>query len=470
MTIDSCPQRGSDLFVSPDIIRAHFSAEMSIMYQNEVPLYGDLLALVADVNSDTLAKNVQLRERVRNNGSAGRLDCERHGAIRVGTAEELRTLRRLFAVMGLYPVGYYDLAPAGIPVHSTAFRPITDAGLEASPFRVFTSLLRLDLVEDASVRARATEILSRRQIVLASTVSLIDRSESQGGLTASDAARFIAEAVSVFRWQGAAAVDIETYASFNKVHRLVADVVSFRGPHINHLTPRTLDIDEAQAVMRQRHIPAKARIEGPPHRAVPILLRQTSFHALEERVQFVGDSGTGTHTARFGEIEQRGAALTRRGRHLYDRLLASVVDTPSEDYDQRLIQVFEAFPDSEDELRDAGLAYFRYSLTKSGLAAARQDRVSGDLSSLIEAGFVSAEPLTYEDFLPVSAAGIFRSNLSGFDAPANLSVSSSQAQFEADLGTAVADPFELYETAERRSLDRLAEHFPAASLTPVQHG
>jgi uncharacterized glyoxalase superfamily metalloenzyme YdcJ len=29
----------------------------------------------------------------------------------------------------------------------------------------------------------------------------------------------------------------------------VADVVSFRGPHINHLTPRTLDIDAAQAAM-----------------------------------------------------------------------------------------------------------------------------------------------------------------------------------------------------------------------------
>ena len=30
---------------------------------------------------------------------------ERHGAIRVGTATELATLARLFAVMGMQPVG-----------------------------------------------------------------------------------------------------------------------------------------------------------------------------------------------------------------------------------------------------------------------------------------------------------------------------------------------------------------------------
>ena len=54
--------------------------------------------------------------------------------------------------------------------------------------------------------------------------------------------------------------------------------------------------------------------------AVPILLRQTSFKALEEPVLFAGEH-KGTHTARFGEIEQRGVALTPKGRELYDRLL-----------------------------------------------------------------------------------------------------------------------------------------------------
>ena len=38
-------------------------------------------------------------------------------------------MRRLFAVMGMFPVGYYDLTPAGVPVHSTAFRAVSTEAL-----------------------------------------------------------------------------------------------------------------------------------------------------------------------------------------------------------------------------------------------------------------------------------------------------------------------------------------------------
>jgi len=63
-------------------------------------------------------------------------------------------------------------------------------------------------------------------------------------------------------------------------------VVCFRGPHINHLTPRTLDIDAVQQQMPSRSIEPKQTIEGPPRRDCPILLHQTSFMALSEKVNF----------------------------------------------------------------------------------------------------------------------------------------------------------------------------------------
>ncbi len=55
----------------------------------------------------------------------------------------------------MQPVGYYDLSPAGVPVHSTAFRATHEAALQASPFRVFTSLLRLELIDDVALREKA---------------------------------------------------------------------------------------------------------------------------------------------------------------------------------------------------------------------------------------------------------------------------------------------------------------------------
>ena len=85
--------------ITADEIREHFSQAMSAMYQQEVPQYGTLLELVADVNLAVLENNPQLHEQLANADELARLNVERHGAIRVGTAEELATLRRMFAIM-----------------------------------------------------------------------------------------------------------------------------------------------------------------------------------------------------------------------------------------------------------------------------------------------------------------------------------------------------------------------------------
>ena len=47
-------------------IREQFSQAMSAMYQQEVPQYGTLLELVADVNLAVLENNPQLHEKMVN--------------------------------------------------------------------------------------------------------------------------------------------------------------------------------------------------------------------------------------------------------------------------------------------------------------------------------------------------------------------------------------------------------------------
>ncbi|MDE1915271.1 MAG: VOC family protein [Sphingomonadales bacterium] len=457
-------------FVSPDEIRSRFSDAMSRMYREEVPLYGELMDIVRTVNARVLADHPEAVSATEPDADVARLSSERHGAIRVGTAEELRLVRRAFAVMGMEPVGYYDLAAAGVPVHSTAFRPIAEEALRRSAFRVFTSLLRLDLIEDEALRETARATLARRRICSEPAIALIERAEREGGLREADAAAFIEEVLKTFRWQSEALVDAPTYRQLSEAHRLIADVVSFRGPHINHLTPRTLDIDAAQAEMLARDIGAKAVIEGPPRRQVPILLRQTSFRAIEEKIRFQGDGegAGGTHTARFGEIEQRGVALTRKGRALYDALLEQArqpQEGSSGDYDENLRRAFVAFPDTLEALRAGGLAYVRYAVTPKGL---REGSGEGSLEDWLARGHVVAEPITYEDFLPVSAAGIFQSNL-GDGTHQAYAASPERAAFEQALGIPVHDEFALYEALSRASLAVVRERLghPASGAHEV---
>lgn len=458
-------------FVSPDRIRADFSRAMSAMYQSEVPLYGDLIQLVSDVNASTLEAQPQLAEALGFTGELDRLSLERHGAIRVGTAYELAILARLFAVMGMQPVGYYDLTPAGVPVHSTAFRAVDEEALRVSPFRVFTSLLRLELIEDLELRKFAHATLAVRQIFTLGVLDLIAQFERDGGLDEQAAQEFVAQALETFRWHGAATVSLADYKRLDGAHRLIADVVAFKGPHINHLTPRTLDIDKVQADMPARGITPKAIIEGPPRRRCPILLRQTSFKALDESIDYIGEQGVeqGSHSARFGEIEQRGVALTPKGRALYDQLLGEARKAlggfPSEAnarrYEGLLASAFEAFPDDYPSLRKEQLAFFRYRATAAGLAASS---LLGDIEGLIGAGYLACEPLVYEDFLPVSAAGIFQSNL-GDNAQVHYAGQSNRDVFIEALGRQTLDELELYARIQASSLERALSALGVSSGT-----
>ncbi|HBN54379.1 MAG TPA: DUF1338 domain-containing protein, partial [Stenotrophomonas sp.] len=102
------------------------------------------------------------------------------------------------------------------------------------------------------------------------------------------------------------------------------------------------------------------------------------------------------------------------------------------DYAQRLQAAFAGFPDDHATLRREGLGYYRYALTDAGRAASAAERAV-PAEVLIERGLATAEPIVYEDFLPVSAAGIFQSNLGGEEQRAYAARANREA-FEQALG------------------------------------
>ena len=146
-----------------------------------------------------------------------------------------------------------------------------------------------------------------------------------------------------------------------------------------------------------------------------MLLRQTSFRALAEPRWFRDADGTvsdGTLRVRFGEVEARGVALTPRAanattppwRAILPRRGATTSRPPTPRWQR-------------------GLAYYR----------------GGD----------PAKPVVYEDFLPASAAGIFRSNLDA-DAPGRRAADDPHYSLDwmaGAIGHHIHDPYDLYEKA-----------------------
>lgn len=453
--------------VGATALRAAFARRLSAMYGTEVPAYNTLVDVAQEVNREVMARMGAGAERL---GSIGRVTAERHGAIRVGTPAEMAQVARIFGAMGMYPVGYYDLreaAGSSVPVVSTAFRPVDEAELAANPFRVFTSMLvtadRRFFGED--LERRLGEFLGARRLFPPRLLGLADRAESEGGLDEEAAEEFLTLATRAFELSREP-VSRSWYAELERISAVAADIGGVPSTHVNHLTPRVLDIDALYARMSERGITMIDAIQGPPRWDGPdLLLRQTSFRALAEPRLFREDDGSVVQDdlrVRFGEVEARGIAVTPAGRALYDDLAAELdkalagQPVTAGERNAAAAKLWEGrVPPTEAELIASDLAYFTFHVRDPRPGTAPP----AGLATLLAEGWVAARPIVYEDFLPRSAAGIFQSNLTS---DGSKDVTRAGADFGADalaavLGRPLHDPYELYASIRAASLARVRE-------------
>jgi uncharacterized glyoxalase superfamily metalloenzyme YdcJ len=293
------------------------------------------------------------------------------------------------------------------------------------------------------------------------------------------------------------------------LERLNADAdMHYMRLHFRHLTSGEIDgfgdVDAAAVTpeiggfvdaLANRLSHAECQLHGLPHSGfkdhtegpavgVSVLLRQDAYKALTEPVTFVNPDGSSldtVHTARFGEIEQRFYATTPIGRAMYDECLNVLEAKKAEDPDlatrdvdgYRALQagIFAPFPNTLDELLDRGLVFGRFAPTDAGIAAAGTIDVASvtgsegrlDVHALRRQGLVRAEGLRYEDFLPVSAAGIFASNLDQYGTKGVADRAEfPQERLEEVLGRPIVDTTAMYRAIEAKSL---LETFSALGLT-----
>ena len=434
-------------------LRAAFAARMATVYGREVPAYETLVEVSHEVNEFVATRAAQSDAAALRLGSLARVTAERHGAIRVGTPTELRQVASIFGALGMHAVGFYDLRDASkssVPVVATAFRPVEAEELERNPFRMFASLLVTDdrRFFSADLQRRLDTFLARRELFPPELLTLA--ASADDGLSDVDAEQFLKLAVDAFTLSHEP-VDAAWYAELEAVSSVAADIGGVASTHINHLTPRVLDIDELYARMSARGIEMIDAIQGPPKWDGPdVLLRQTSFRALAEPRRFRTESGEvvdGDLRVRFGEVEARGLALTPEGRYAYDALIG------------RDAAVWSAgLPHTELGFLREGLAYFTFAPTGRPVVRA------GTLAEQVFDGVLTASPVVYEDFLPRSAAGIFQSNLAGAGTRDDAATGTERdaAWLSGVIGRPVADPFELYAAQQAASVAALPEHIRTA--------
>jgi uncharacterized glyoxalase superfamily metalloenzyme YdcJ len=130
---------------------------------------------------------------------------------------------------------------------------------------------------------------------------------------------------------------------------------------------------------------------------------------------------------------------------------------------------FAPFPKTLPALLERGLVFGLYAPTPRGLAA-RGTATTADIHELVRQGHAQVEGLRYEDFLPVSAAGIFASNLNqyGTQSTAIERPTYSQAQLEEILGRPIIDSTAVYAGMEAASLLDTWKRLKLLDRVPLQ--
>ena len=486
-------------------IRKLVARGFSEMYGRELPEYNRFTVPVRASNLE------QLDHHPDPHMNRETLMEEKHGAIRVPGAEEMRVVTRIFAVMGMVPVEFYDMTILGeksLPMIATAFRA-TDRSVEESAFRMFCSMLHTDSVPPQLRDEVLTELEKNRRLYpkfSPALLAMLDRAESNGGLDANEAREFAALVVDALSMHKDKIVNFALYSKLRQISDPLADIV-LESPVLNHLTPRALDIEDAVDQLNAAGIPMQTVIQGPPIRegGVQVQLNQIARIAAGEEVFVTLDPSvlasferepdslsrlkadaprlelqkgekvadymarieaalTTTpiaiiqHKARFGEIEARGVALTREGEAAYNAYgIESEADPAAKA--AKIERFKQEYPQTDRQLHDAGWAYYTYQTTDGGHARREHGTARpADLRALLDAGDVILVPQTYHDFLPFSAAAIFRANLTEGSkgiAAAEQDTSDNRRLLERAMGTKIADRHDLHRRERDQSLRRV---------------
>ena len=459
---------------------------LSAMYGTEVPAYNTLVEVSTEVNQ------AYLQPARRRSGAAGqhrpghRGTARRHPCwVRARNGPGGPGLCRLRHVPGglLRPARRLQ---AAVPVVSTAFRPVTPMSWPAIRSGSSPQCWRWRTPGSSTepLQRELAEFFDRGSSSDRSCWSWLTRPPPGTGDSTAPTPR------GSWSWRRQPSssplrpVDHDWYRRLEAISAVASDIGGVTSTHINHLTPRVLDIDALYAGMEARGITMIDEIQGPPRWDGPdVLLRQTSFRALgEERLFRYADGSVrkGELRVRFGEVEARGIALTPAGtralrpdgrRSRTPRLAAAPArDRPSVARDGLGGEPAQHRKRAGDPR--AGLLHLHGESGRSRLAL----RPAVTLPELISVdGAAVPEPIVYEDFLPRSAAGIFQSNLTDEGSKERRRAGEPATtchRMSADYRPPVHDPYELYQRQQddsSRALRPPSRHHPPPAVTNTPH-
>ena len=437
-------------------IRRRIVAQVLNRFEETMPIYSDMMTVAQTIN-DAAGQD-----------EAKRLGKIMHAAIRCASPAELKTVRRIFQLIGCQPVNYYDLREK-VSVQSTAFRPVDLSEIQQNGFRLFCSMLCIECIP-ADQQPFVQSIIDRRNVFSKPLLDLIEIGE-QTGLNPEQVDQFVDLCVELFVRPELALVSRDEYKQLQQINKVAAQVLITNSLAFNHLTPSVASVPQAHQLMEEQGIDTIPVWQGPV--GLDVILRQTSCLAPPVVLKFPETDGTfveAEYQETFVEFEERLQALTPVGRQEFERLFAlgkqnlSLSESDpgyTDHYYETMTQSLGQFPTDLRTLWEKGLAYFTFEAGDAPTGSVKP--TDENFNNLIDAGNVRLVAQQYEDFFGPAATNIFNSNIGLADVSnVGLATEDSQQQFQQSLGCEVVNMYDYYAAIQTKSqqavLARLASN------------
>ncbi len=258
---------------------------------------------------------VRLQSLVQEQGGQFRND---HGAIRTTDPATTQLLLRAAQVLGLRRERDYRF-----PAKKLVSCDLQVIGEDSTQFKIFVSQVDLDAFPaEAAALIRQDNALQAAAVDHAPLLALIEQFETQGGLSATDAGRFVALFVDQLMARNGPPLQRATLEAVARISGEAASAMAL-GPDFNHVTIDVraagfTGIEAMAQAMQTRGFRLLPAIQGAP----ATMLRQTATLAATMDTPVLeadGSSGVAQTEKQFVEIIERGQASDADGHRLWQQ-------------------------------------------------------------------------------------------------------------------------------------------------------
>lgn len=394
--------------------------------------------VIKDINNIELIKSPILLEKLRKQGERDFYIEELEVHYKIRNKIDLSIVRQIFAVLGLFPVGFILQGSLQNPVPCTLFRPINNSNTKKHYIRVKLSYaydlksFKKTSKEEVDIPKAAKSCQKLKQF--------LDRFQKDSYFIDSDVELFLKEVIDFLHPEfNTSIIDQEVCNSGMRDSNSICEI---RFP--------TLSLSRTLSMISKYKFDIDYKVNLPEGRKHPLLynlanifLKSTNNHLYQTKVE--------PDALLNIQLVQRGIALTPKGKSQYSKTLAEIFSEQNQ-YNKKIDNLqrsinrnFRKFPDSTSQLYQEGLAYFYFKLKPDMHLLNYKNWSKEDLSDLIHSNHIDVLPIMFDGLLDTQELKINQ---------LDELVRAHKCAFEEKLECSIQDEHEYYLMLQHQSLQQ----------------